>query len=609
MADNTVTFQPIPVQTHSMKCLPVLVELDGLPAPWLELQEIVRQPSPKFNQARFRLTSGIFEASGRFENVTSMVRPGQRVKVFLVCSSDPATGNQLSWPLFGGVICQSNAALAGNGETVEIIAHDELAYHDRTAIDGIRDRNPADQAIYVRCGEVVFNPDGDPNRSTAVTEINGRSYHTFESNLAAAHYWSYAGAIRYIACEYLGSAVTENLSLESLESLTRGQVMRDVDVTGLSPLAAIHRLCRRAGLQFCIVHAPGKDGQVYDTLYFYRRGQGREIFLRHQKNGHPFDWSETNIAQCTIEATRPYETTRVIGRGDTRRLEATFELVKGWDPALEENNYALYSPATNDNFLKVRDVFRKWVLNEAGDYSSTPYNQGPAYDFSGVLGTDSYRRQRRRFRPCLSRSLAGKSLGYYLEVSYNDGAGWQLYAGAFDNLLDQCGVYLSSNQLDSDVWNAIKKGKLQFRMTATVAADEHLEAILADGPVDAVRPVRTVIVNLGHEFKYRQVTANSIFHNVATDQLGKPDEADDTESLRGQLRDRLEQMRQTPLTGKVRLAWLRPDIWPGDVTKGISGRDVNFGNVAGRREYVGQIEQVKMILGQEWSTNVTFGGS
>jgi hypothetical protein len=351
---------------------------------------------------------------------------------------------------------------------------------------------------------------------------------------------------------------------------------------------------------------PVGERDVKDVLQFYRWGDGRRTFLRHQQAGEKLDVAKTNVAQCFLQTNRPAETIRVIGRGAAKRFEATFELVGGWDPNLEENNYDLYSPATNPNFRTVRDVFRKWVLNEGGDYTGEPFNRGAAYDFSSVFGNANFNAHRRRFSPCLSANALGKSLGYYLEISYDGGDTWQEYSGAFDHLLDECGVYLNSSQMDLLMWYAIKKELLRFRITATVEADESLEAMVYDGPQKSARPVRTYVVELGHEFQYHQVTAASIFHNATGDEFGRPGECDDRESMRGLLRDRLTSLRQERLAGKARLAWVQPNLWPGDIVTGLQGRELDMKQLAGVREHDVQVRQVKMLWDESWSTEIEF---
>lgn len=76
---------------------------------------------------------------------------------------------------------------------------------------------------------------------------------------------------------------------------------------------------------------------------------------------------------------------KYIGQGDFKIYEATFDLIKAWDPGLEQDNYESFSPSTNPNFCQVKDVYRKWCLNEAGQYSNSPYNQGDAFDFSQIF--------------------------------------------------------------------------------------------------------------------------------------------------------------------------------------------------------------------------------
>ena len=83
-------------------------------------------------------------------------------------------------------------------------------------------------------------------------------------------------------------------------------------------------------------------------LRFYRRGEGKRIFLRHQRAGEKLDTALTNVIECRIETTQPSQTIKAVGMGDYCRYEATLELVGGWDESLEVNDYDLYSPLTNE---------------------------------------------------------------------------------------------------------------------------------------------------------------------------------------------------------------------------------------------------------------------
>ena len=595
MASNTVTFYQGDQGIGGMRVGPMMVEVEGLWAPWLELVEIVRHKGPTLNRARFGVRDYDGIDLGRFEDVAQVVQSGQRVTVSMVYQDDPASGRQGKWCLFAGVVSSGSASISGKGEGVEVVACDEMTYRDAAAIEGVRALGYGGEAVFIETAGVVFNPDGQPNGSGQAVEVNGKAYQVFELEPSKAKYWTYASAIEYLVYEGLGVD-----GIAGLEALTEGKVLRDVEVTGLTALAAIDRLCRRAGLGYCVVEVPVRGDQVKAVLEFYRRGQGRRIFLQHQPSGESLDMGRTNLLRCKLDLARVRESVLVRGQGDLKKYEATFELVGGWDPALEFNDYDLYSPATNENFLEVKDVFRKWVLNESGDYS------GEAFDFRGIFGSENYALRRRRFWGCLSRDASGKSLGYYVEVSYNGGEDWRPYAGAFDVLLEECGIYLSVTQFDSASWYAIKKDMLRFRITASVVGDERVEANVSDGPMEASRRVRVEVMNLGNEFKYRQVTPASIFYGGGA--LGEPDVRDDREVMRSLLRDEAGRMRQGSMKGVAELPFVRGDIRPGDVVWGIEGREVDFRRCIVCGEHRPQVEKVTISTGRKWSTAIEFGG-
>jgi hypothetical protein len=170
-------------------------------------------------------------------------------------------------------------------------------------------------------------------------------------------------------------------------------------------------------------------------------------------------------------------------------------------------------------------------LNEAGDYIASPYNQGDAFDFSDIFENSSYIRRKRKFMSCLSCGQSGTSLGYYLEVSYTNGGYWWPYMASFKVLTDECGIWLSIEQFDTDMWFAILKGVLKFRITASVMSDERINFAVADGPVNSTAEAVDKIITLPRRFKYRKVSPESIFADKSGGNLGVADETDDTQLL------------------------------------------------------------------------------
>jgi hypothetical protein len=232
-------------------------------------------------------------------------------------------------------------------------------------------------------------------------------------------------------------------------------------------------------------------------------------------------------------------------------------------------------------------------LNEAGDYSGTPYNQGDAFDFSKIFEGAEYVNHRRRFWPALTADKKGRSLGYFLEVSYDDGIYWWQYLYAFDNLLDECGIWLSSDQLDVNTWVAALKGVLRFRIIASVVSDERLTCSIAEGSVNSTVPVVEHLFCLPRQFKYRKVSGQSIFANSVDPSIGEPDEVDDTDRLYQFVRQKARNFVHTIGNADIQTPYIVMDYEPGDIIKPApDGRDI-LGLRNNNRDII-SIEQVRI---------------
>ena len=255
--------------------------------------------------------------------------------------------------------------------------------------------------------------------------------------------------------------------------------------------------------------------------------------------------------------------------------EATFELLPAWDPALEDIDYGKFSASTNPEFYKVKNVYRKWCLNEAGDYSGAPYHQGPPYDFSRIFEHADYVQRRRRFWPALSTNAQGEPLGYLLHASFDSGLHWWEYRYAFNNLHDECGIWLSSDQLDVDTWVAVVKGLMRFRITASVVSDQRLTCTMADGPVGSAIAVVDHVLTLPRQFKYRKVSAQSLLAPSSQAGPGQPDEADDSAALHQFVRRHVAASPAIVETTDVQTPSLLLHLEPGDrVTSSPESRDL-----------------------------------
>jgi len=554
----------------------VSILLDGTLCTELEPVEIVRSTWPEFSWARFAYNPAGQAAVELMpaEQIQTKFGMGKSISIRQVYSGLPSGTGVFGFVVFDGQIESIETSLGRDGEKVEIIAGDFSANLKRVTVYGRRVSSSDDSTVFLSGVDTVFNPDGKPNAGCSAVNVNGSSYTVFCAEPSQSRFWTYAEAIDYLLREYLPPARLQTPSIQQLQSLTDNQMVRDLDVTGLNLAEAIQRCCERVGLEFKFLPRLAESGPG-QAIVFYKDGRGRTVELNCQQPGRQLSISRTNIAALHSQKNLWPVTHRYIGQGDFKVYEATFELVKAWDPADQDTDYEKFSPSSNPDFYKVKDVYRKWCLNEAGQYTGAPYNRGPAFDFSKVFQTGNFAHCRRRFWPALTTDKQHNSLGYYLQVSYDDGQHWWQYLAAFSNLLDECGVWLSSDRLDVNTWVAALKGVLKFRITASVISDERLSCVVADGPVNSAAPVIEQLIMLPRQFKFRKVSGGSIFSGGSDQTLGVPDEVDDSAALYEFLRRRAADSAATIESIDVQQPILGFDYWVGDiVTSSPESRDL-----------------------------------
>ncbi|KPL20744.1 MAG: hypothetical protein AMJ75_11285 [Phycisphaerae bacterium SM1_79] len=531
MSNRTDFFQSQQI-SPALPAAAVSIFVDGMLCPFLEPVEIVHSGWPQFSRARLRYnpaanTDGCVVP---LEDIDTIFPMGKSLSIQAIYNGGAPGAMTFSYPIFEGQIDRIETKLKADKNLADIIAKDFSAILSRITVFGQRVVNVDGTTLLLDGFDTIFNPDSRPNASNSQVQVNGRSYTVFCPEGLSGRLWSYAELIDYLLSEYLPVGVLMTPELSRLRVLTDGQIARDLDVTGLSLLEALHRCCDRIALEFKFVPNMNSIGPR-QAIVFYKTETGRTIELDCQKKGNLLNPSRTNIAGVSSRKNFWPVTHRYIGLGDFKIFEATFNLTMGWDSSLESGDFNTYCPSTNPDFYQVRDVFRKWTLNEAGDYSGPLYNRGQAFDFSKIFQSKNYVCHRRRFWPTLTTDNQGKSLGYYLQVTYDCGQSWWQYLDAFNILTDECGVWLSGERLGTELWDALLMGGLGFRITASIIGDERLRAEVADGPVNSVAPVIEHAIVLPKRFKYRNISSQSIFANSTDPKLGVPDRVDDSQAL------------------------------------------------------------------------------
>ncbi len=455
--------------------------------------------------------------------------------------------------LFAGLVESCQVIRGKTATCLEVIARDSLPSASATWIDSFW-VNDNYQPLTIKSGQVVFNPEGLPNRTEGRYKLKGHSVYLFEALAENGRLWTAGDAI-----EYLLAQVDEAIEVCGLESLRESQYcLNALEVAGLTVMQAIEKIVEGAGRYFVLDRCPVGNCMTA-VMRFTENSTGRLVPIAA---GSAVRLDRTHFRYPVSNGEARLQ---VIATGGLKRYESTFELMPGWDRSLESPDYECYSAATSPDFIAVKDVFRKWVLNETGRYSQPPFDSGPRADLSGLFEGDAYTICSRRFLPCISRvenASAGVTLkgGYYVEVSYNGGYRWLPYDGACHILTDECGIYLSHGQFDLTMWIAICKDVLRMRITASVESDTPLREVVTIRPGVGFQKARMATCDAGDRYRYWKVAPGSRFYRG----VNSAGQYDDGAALRRYAWQYGKRLFAQVEPARITIPWPRMDIRPGD---------------------------------------------
>ncbi|MFO8014794.1 MAG: hypothetical protein R6X20_15980 [Phycisphaerae bacterium] len=547
----------------------VEVRVDGRVEPRLHLERLDQQvgaaPTATFEAALGR--DVLTGETVRLEDLAAGIRPGSTVTATLLRGGVLPGEEADDLRLFEGRLIEAALALAPDGEHARLVAEDPAADLLRRRLGGRRAWTADGAADRVEGPALVFNPDGRPNASTqAYAPATGEPYTIFAPDGASGNAaWTLDEAVAYILAEHGGSEEVQVPSASEVRAALPATVIRDVSLEGRSLGEAMAALLELAGARL-VVRVEPAAGSLSRRLELCLPDREPAGWLCHQPPGRVYDPAKTHFSAMRVRMDFAAAPRRYVARGDRRLVESTFDLVAGWDDALATSDPDDVSPRTNPDFDAVRDVFRKWVLNEDGTYSAAPYSRGAAPDLSALFEGTPYVRRRRRLLPCLSRDALGRSRGVYVEVSLDGGASWEQSTLAARVLRDECGLVLTEDPLPAAYLAAAMRGEVRVRVTATVESDALLSAEYA-GDEGNDLPGRTRHVNVPAGYRYRRVAPTSRFHGEAG-----ADEVDDTARLQDLVRAAWDADRLAPAPARIEVPYLALGHRVGERLLGTRGR-------------------------------------
>lgn len=280
--------------------------------------------------------------------------------------------------------------------------------------------------------------------------------------------------------------------------------------------------------------------------------------------------------------------------GDNFEFEITVELVPGWKSdydAIDGAETNLASQAIRDDPEKVW-AWRKWVLNEAGDYAgyrkagdpyhtevSQPFNWGPI--FGGVSHP-----KRRRFLPTITLDKETRNpLGTLARPHWQwwDGETWvdPEQDGYYGNitatfLRTECGIYFPEVSHAPFAHMILGLDVIKVRVTASVRSDDRLLTTVAAAQSFIAERRAKIIDAPRYKARLRlpglQLPA-SIYHG---DDKYFDSSVDDSVAATTYASEVLARQNRAILKGTLTLTGVdRPNLHPGQRVEGIAGR-VNF---------------------------------
>ena len=347
----------------------------------------------------------------------------------------------------------------------------------------------------------IFNDSGRPNRDVeelAVLDAAGVElcHIGLFCDPSVGEFWTARQMLVYVLSPIFNAAynyfpLADPSALLGLDHPDFDKVLNHITVEGLNVIEAAETICRPLGWSFREEYYA--DGGV--ELVFYKLGEASaysrsdsERIIVHRlyapAAGETIDAAVAAGEKMLCSAEFDEDIRQVINApvalGAPDRFEFTAELVPAWSdvdfaPDTSEDNASLFfseaalqeiTDKNSKDYYKfyhaagsslLREVGRKWALNETGRYSLNPYGRGPAFDFAPVIPywyilSDQGRRLfgpfARQLLSCLTQDIDGaNTIGVKVEFSFDGGQSWQLLPAAITVLSKEAGIYIAEPNL------------------------------------------------------------------------------------------------------------------------------------------------------------------
>jgi len=565
-----------------------------------------------------------------------------------------------------------------NGEIEDGLASDPEAYADKSALmtalpcvfnpDGVANRAAVPLTVSTAAGELrsvhIF---------TWETELAVKWTYATVLRYLVWFYLMKEGPVS----EGNVFTVTDELTADSpgpsdalSEALRREPVSLTCEATSL--VEALPLLAAAAGVHIT-AETENVGGQPVTQLRVWASDAGPQRQLYLVRGGHKADGtarydtagrsvSEILSANNTYRGEVSWDHREIVNSpmviGDVKRYEMTLPLWPGWSPRIHLDNVAPADRAAAkglaltpdaveilgnevENFAWFRqyhrhgsefkyntDVSRLWVLNEDGYYlgflynRNAPFDDYQPFDFSTVLDSSvtrrgAWMRRTRRLLPTISTSMDGRSLGVWVEISFDSGTTWQQQSSGVRVLEDRAGIYIDcenpteitptgADPESQNLWYAIIDQTFRVRVTAVIESDERvMGSFPPEGLASPTLQVNAMVVRRPKSFQYASRShATNVLSTVGVGEVER-DDSDAVSALAEQLA-RANQDREVRVLPTI--PWIETRYALGDRITEIRGRQLRFATTKGSRLRVPAVLERRFKLsGGRYETSLTLG--
>lgn len=520
---------------------------------------------------------------------------GTEVRISAVIDGSPRI---IHW----GYTSRQNWSISESAEAVRIISRTE-PHHFGKPLYGARYITTSGERVDITGAPVVFNPVIDDkrtqNRSKNTNDdpgspycfVNPESARTPKARANIGHgegtldkpqFWLLCDAAHYL-CWYLNSGETyiKNPTLEELKSILGEdtELVRDVSIpVGVNLPEALDRLLEPLGFSWFVSHPSLSERK----LKFFKRSTGDQVQVKLQRPPEFLDRSLTELAENDIAFSIGEMANKITVLGDYIEVEGTWELYRAWpsgDDSLGTGS-AHELAMSADEFASKQNVWRKWVLNEAGDYNNMRSEITAARTLNSEFGENQLP-IRRRFLPTLTKysdtnddpAPAGEHRG--IAIEFWDGAEWKKIPNSNDFSVEvlekECGIYFRGENIPMEI--ADQGAQAKVRVTATLRGDKRISYTASRQEQSPSGLDIERVIDARERFQKRYRHSTSIY---VGDSAYEADATDDTTSLQSYAEKLRDAMDVATIEGELTIDGLDNNFELGQVVTKIQGREISL---------------------------------